>query len=55
MKSILSLLSERREMRASNNAILGLGVGSNPGPPHPKFILINFVFETKSFDSWLKT
>jgi hypothetical protein len=31
-KSFLSLLSERREMRASKNAVLGLGVGSNPGP-----------------------
>ena len=32
MKLFLSLLSERREMRASENAVLGLGVGSNPGP-----------------------
>ncbi len=32
IKSFLSLLSERRAMRASKNAILGLGVGSNPGP-----------------------
>ncbi len=30
MKSFLSLLSERREMRASENAVLGLGVGSKP-------------------------
>jgi hypothetical protein len=35
-KSCLSLLSERREMRASENAILSLGVGSNPGPLAPE-------------------
>ena len=35
-KSFLSLLSERREMRVSENAILGLGVGSNPGPLAPE-------------------
>ncbi len=35
MKSFLSLLCERREMRASKNAILGLGVGSKPGPLAP--------------------
>ncbi len=36
MKSFLSLLSVRREMRASENAILGLGVRSNPGPLAPE-------------------
>jgi hypothetical protein len=35
-KSFLSLLSERREMRASKNAILGLGVRLNPGPLAPE-------------------
>ncbi len=37
MKSILSLLSERREMRTSENAILGVGVGSNPDPLAPEY------------------
>ncbi len=36
MKLFLSLLYERREMRASENAVLGLGVGSNPGPLAPE-------------------
>ena len=36
MKSFSSLLSERRGMRASKNAVLGLGVGSNPGPLAPE-------------------
>jgi hypothetical protein len=35
-KSFLSLLSERRDMRASKNAVLDLGVGSNPGPLTPE-------------------
>ncbi len=35
-QSFLSLLSERRKMRASENAILSLGVGSNPGPFAPE-------------------
>ncbi len=32
MKLFLSLFSERREMRAYKNAILGFGVGSIAGP-----------------------
>ncbi len=37
MKSFLSLLSERREMRDSKkNAVPGLGVGSNPGHLAPE-------------------
>jgi hypothetical protein len=40
MKSFLSLLSERREMRASKNAVLGLGVGWNPGPLAPELCVL---------------
>ncbi len=35
-ESFLSLLSERMEMRASKNAVLGFGVGTNPGPLAPE-------------------
>ena len=38
MKSFLSLLSERREMRASEKCHPGLGVGSNPGPLAPEVV-----------------
>jgi hypothetical protein len=39
--SFLSLLSERREMRVFRiNAVLGLGVGSNPGPLAPKLCVL---------------
>jgi hypothetical protein len=40
MKSFLSLLSERRMMRASENAVLGLGIGSNPGPLAPELCVL---------------
>ncbi len=48
-KSFLSLLSERREMRASENAILSLGVGSNPGPLAPESCVLPCTIMTETF------
>jgi len=36
------LLSERREMRASKNAVLGLGVESNQGPLSPELCVLPY-------------
>ncbi len=40
MKSFLSLLPERREMRASEKCHPGLGVGSNPSPIAPELCML---------------
>jgi hypothetical protein len=37
---VLSPLSERRKMRVFQNVVLGLGVGSNPGPHAPKVCVL---------------